>query len=71
MAARTESVCYTPRHAKTARQVFAGRTRRYVVTSAVEVYEYTVAPAAEGVMDPHGSRRPQPPLGRPGVPRRA
>ena len=35
-----DQVCYTPRQAEIARQVFAGRTRRYVMTSTVEVYEY-------------------------------
>ncbi|WP_078972925.1 NAD-dependent epimerase/dehydratase family protein [Streptomyces sp. MMG1533] len=35
-----DQVCYTPRQAETARRVFAGRTRRYVMTSTVEVYEY-------------------------------
>jgi nucleoside-diphosphate-sugar epimerase len=35
-----DQVCYTPRQAAIARRVFAGRTRRYVMTSTVEVYEY-------------------------------
>ncbi|MFD4627631.1 NAD-dependent epimerase/dehydratase family protein [Streptomyces sp. NPDC058475] len=35
-----DQVCYTPRQAQIARRVFAGRTRRYVMTSTVEVYEY-------------------------------
>ncbi|KUN70418.1 reductase [Streptomyces griseorubiginosus] len=35
-----DQVCYTPRQAAVARRVFAGRTRRYVMTSTVEVYEY-------------------------------
>ncbi|WSW77712.1 NAD-dependent epimerase/dehydratase family protein [Streptomyces sp. NBC_00996] len=35
-----DQVCYTPRQAEIARRVFAGRTRRYVMTSTVEVYEY-------------------------------
>ncbi|MEU8788804.1 NAD-dependent epimerase/dehydratase family protein [Streptomyces sp. NPDC048643] len=49
-----DQVCYTPRQAEIARRVFAGRTRRYVMTSTVEVYEYedTAAPVAEGAVDP-------------------
>lgn len=35
-----DQVCYTPRQAAIARRVFAGRTRRHVMTSTVEVYEY-------------------------------
>ncbi|MHB9853764.1 NAD-dependent epimerase/dehydratase family protein [Streptomyces krungchingensis] len=35
-----DQVCYTPRQARIARRVFADRTRRYVMTSTVEVYEY-------------------------------
>ncbi|MCZ4506781.1 reductase [Streptomyces sp. ActVer] len=35
-----DQVCYTPRQAEIARRVFAGHTRRYVMTSTVEVYEY-------------------------------
>ncbi|MCI3273203.1 NAD-dependent epimerase/dehydratase family protein [Streptomyces cylindrosporus] len=35
-----DQVCYTPRQAAVARRVFTGRTRRYVMTSTVEVYEY-------------------------------
>jgi nucleoside-diphosphate-sugar epimerase len=35
-----DQVCYTPRQAAIARRVFAGRARRYVMTSTVEVYEY-------------------------------
>ncbi|WP_113704245.1 NAD-dependent epimerase/dehydratase family protein [Nonomuraea lactucae] len=33
-----DQVCYTPRQAATARRVFGGRTRRYVMTSTIEVY---------------------------------
>ncbi|MFF6776135.1 NAD-dependent epimerase/dehydratase family protein [Streptomyces sp. NPDC012637] len=49
-----DQVCYTPRQADIARRVFAGRTRRYVMTSTVEVYEYedSAAPVAEGAVDP-------------------
>jgi nucleoside-diphosphate-sugar epimerase len=49
-----DQVCYSPRQALTARRVFAGRTRRYVMTSTVEVYEYedTAVPVAEGAVDP-------------------
>lgn len=49
-----DQVCYTPRQAEIARRVFAGRTRRYVMTSTVEVYEYedTAEPVAEDAVDP-------------------
>ncbi|WP_329270718.1 NAD-dependent epimerase/dehydratase family protein [Streptomyces sp. NBC_01451] len=56
-----DQVCYTPRQAATARRVFSGgRTRRYVLTSTVEVYEYedslvyedTVVPVREDAVDP-------------------
>ncbi|MEU0999719.1 NAD-dependent epimerase/dehydratase family protein [Streptomyces tibetensis] len=40
-----DQVCYTPRQATIARRVFTGRTRRYVMTSTVEVYEYEDSPA--------------------------
>jgi nucleoside-diphosphate-sugar epimerase len=40
-----DQVCYTPRQAALARRVFTGRTRRYVMTSTVEVYEYEDSPA--------------------------
>ncbi|WP_370414965.1 NAD-dependent epimerase/dehydratase family protein [Streptomyces fradiae] len=49
-----DQVCYTPRQAAIATRVFAGRTRRYVMTSTVEVYEYedSAFPVAEGAVDP-------------------
>jgi len=56
-----DQVCYTPRQAAIARRVFAGgRTRRYVMTSTIEVYEYedslvyedTVVPVREDAVDP-------------------
>ncbi|MPY36661.1 NAD-dependent epimerase/dehydratase family protein [Streptomyces adustus] len=50
-----DQVCYTPSQAAIARRVFAGRTRRYVMTSTVEVYEYEHSPAAgvpEDAVDP-------------------
>ncbi|WP_416072218.1 NAD-dependent epimerase/dehydratase family protein [Streptomyces sp. ME18-1-4] len=49
-----DQVCYTPRQAATARRVFADRTRRYVMTSTVEVYEYedTIARVRETDVDP-------------------
>jgi nucleoside-diphosphate-sugar epimerase len=49
-----DQVCYTPRQAAVARRVFTGRTRRYVMTSTVEVYEYedSVAPVREADLDP-------------------
>ncbi|MFF7443333.1 NAD-dependent epimerase/dehydratase family protein [Streptomyces sp. NPDC008122] len=49
-----DQVCYTPRQAEIARRVFATRTRRYVMTSTVEVYEYedSAVPVAESAVDP-------------------
>ena len=51
-----DQVCYTPRQAAIARRVFAGRTRRYVMTSTVEVYEYedSVTLVREEAVDPLG-----------------
>ncbi|MDF3148244.1 MULTISPECIES: NAD-dependent epimerase/dehydratase family protein [unclassified Streptomyces] len=51
-----DQVCYTPRQAQIARRVFTGRTRRYVLTSTVEVYEYedSTAPVRETAVDPLG-----------------
>ncbi|MFI8520432.1 NAD-dependent epimerase/dehydratase family protein [Streptomyces sp. NPDC085481] len=48
-----DQVCYTPRQAEIARRVFAGRARRYLMTSTVEVYEYedSAAPVAEDALD--------------------
>ena len=48
-----DQVCYTPRQAALARRVFTGRTRRYVMTSTVEVYEYedSLAPVRETDLD--------------------
>ncbi|MET7693498.1 NAD-dependent epimerase/dehydratase family protein [Streptomyces sp. NPDC005483] len=49
-----DQVCYTPRQAAIARRVLAGRTRRYVMTSTVEVYEYedSIALVREDAVDP-------------------
>ncbi|MGP9018460.1 NAD-dependent epimerase/dehydratase family protein [Streptomyces sp. BR1] len=49
-----DQVCYTPRQAAIARRVFAHRTRRYVLTSTVEVYEYedSPLPVPETALDP-------------------
>ncbi|MET7618523.1 NAD-dependent epimerase/dehydratase family protein [Streptomyces sp. NPDC005408] len=49
-----DQVCYTPRQAEIARRVFAGRTRRFVMTSTVEVYEYehSTALVREEAVDP-------------------
>ncbi|MFG2643445.1 NAD-dependent epimerase/dehydratase family protein [Streptomyces sp. NPDC048370] len=49
-----DQVCYTPRQAAVARRVFGPRTRRYVMTSTVEVYEYedAAAPVREDAVDP-------------------
>ncbi|WP_327680025.1 NAD-dependent epimerase/dehydratase family protein [Streptomyces sp. NBC_00467] len=49
-----DQVCYTPRQAEIAVRVFSGRTRRYVMTSTVEVYEYedSAEPVREEAVDP-------------------
>ncbi|WP_443053514.1 NAD-dependent epimerase/dehydratase family protein [Streptomyces sp. NBC_00285] len=49
-----DQVCYTPRQAEIALRVFTGRTRRYVMTSTVEVYEYedSIVPVREDAVDP-------------------
>ncbi|MFG2145870.1 NAD-dependent epimerase/dehydratase family protein [Streptomyces sp. NPDC048696] len=49
-----DQVCYTPRQAAVARRVFAHRTRRYVMTSTVEVYEYedSPRPVPESAVEP-------------------
>ncbi|MFG3348202.1 NAD-dependent epimerase/dehydratase family protein [Streptomyces sp. NPDC048018] len=51
-----DQVCYTPRQADIARRVFAGRTRRYVMTSTVEVYAYedSADPVTEDALDLSG-----------------
>ncbi|CAM5592224.1 NAD-dependent epimerase/dehydratase family protein [Streptomyces narbonensis] len=46
-----DQVCYTPRQAEIARRAFGTRTRRYVMTSTVEVYEYEHSAAAERVAE--------------------
>ncbi|MEU1466946.1 NAD-dependent epimerase/dehydratase family protein [Streptomyces sp. NPDC005761] len=38
-----DQVCYTPVQAETAVRVFSGRTRRYVMTSTIEVYDPATA----------------------------
>ncbi|MEU8776917.1 NAD-dependent epimerase/dehydratase family protein [Streptomyces sp. NPDC048606] len=43
-----DQVCYSPRQAAVAARVFAGRTRRYVMTSTVEVYAALARPGATG-----------------------
>ncbi|KQX47397.1 MULTISPECIES: NAD-dependent epimerase/dehydratase family protein [unclassified Streptomyces] len=49
-----DQVCYTPRQAVIARRVLGPRTRRYVMTSTVEVYayEHSAAPVREEAVDP-------------------
>ncbi|MFE2586734.1 NAD-dependent epimerase/dehydratase family protein [Streptomyces sp. NPDC059378] len=49
-----DQVCYSPRQAAIARRVLSGRTRRYVMTSTVEVYEHQDSPTAvtEDAVDP-------------------
>ncbi|MFI1173192.1 NAD-dependent epimerase/dehydratase family protein [Streptomyces melanogenes] len=51
-----DQVCYTPRQAAAARRIFAHRTRRYVMTSTIEVYEYedSAVPVPESSVDPRG-----------------
>ncbi|MER5478157.1 NAD-dependent epimerase/dehydratase family protein [Streptomyces sp. NPDC002734] len=58
-----DQVCYTPVQAAVAARVFGGRTRRYVMTSTIEVYDPASAalpavplgtPVTEGVVDPAG-----------------
>ncbi|MCL7427460.1 NAD-dependent epimerase/dehydratase family protein [Streptomyces sp. YS415] len=53
-----DQVCYTPRQAVLARRVFTGRTRRYVMTSTVEVYEHEDSPAlvTEAAVNPRAVR---------------
>ncbi|WP_406863213.1 NAD-dependent epimerase/dehydratase family protein [Streptomyces sp. HUAS MG47] len=48
-----DQVCYTPRQALIARRVLGPRTRRYVMTSTVEVYAYedSPVPLTEDVLD--------------------
>ncbi|MFG1947662.1 NAD-dependent epimerase/dehydratase family protein [Nonomuraea sp. NPDC048826] len=47
-----DQVCYTPHQAAVARRVFAGRTRRYVMTSTIEVYSsLDSAPVREDAID--------------------
>ncbi|MFE3638048.1 NAD-dependent epimerase/dehydratase family protein [Streptomyces sp. NPDC059168] len=41
-----DQVCYTPVQAAIAARAFAGRTRRYVMTSTIEVYDPTTAALA-------------------------
>ncbi|GGT33786.1 NAD-dependent epimerase/dehydratase family protein [Streptomyces purpureus] len=49
-----DQVCYTPRQALVARRVLGPLTKRYVMTSTVEVYEYedSLAPVPEEAVDP-------------------
>ncbi|WP_418959214.1 NAD-dependent epimerase/dehydratase family protein [Streptomyces tritici] len=48
-----DQVCYTPRQAVVARRVLGPRTKRYVMTSTVEVYEYedSALPLGEDALD--------------------
>ncbi|WP_306328598.1 NAD-dependent epimerase/dehydratase family protein [Streptomyces venezuelae] len=49
-----DQVCYTPVQAAIARRVLGPRTRRYVMTSTVEVYayEHSATPLREDAVDP-------------------
>lgn len=56
-----DQVCYTPVQAAVAARAFAGRTRRYVMTSTIEVYDPATAalpavpagtPVPEDIVDP-------------------
>ncbi|MFJ1969145.1 NAD-dependent epimerase/dehydratase family protein [Streptomyces sp. NPDC087903] len=58
-----DQVCYTPVQAAVAARAFAGRTRRYVMTSTIEVYDPATAalpavppgtPVPEEIVDPAG-----------------
>ncbi|MFE9708259.1 NAD-dependent epimerase/dehydratase family protein [Streptomyces sp. NPDC005930] len=58
-----DQVCYTPVQAAIAARAFSGRTRRYVMTSTIEVYDPATAalpvlppgtPVPEGAVDPVG-----------------
>ncbi|WP_204014769.1 Rossmann-fold NAD(P)-binding domain-containing protein [Sphaerimonospora thailandensis] len=50
---RSRSAANTPRQAAVARRVFEGRTRRYVMTSTIEVYaDLDGPPFAEDAIDP-------------------
>ncbi|MFE2141219.1 NAD-dependent epimerase/dehydratase family protein [Streptomyces sp. NPDC059456] len=56
-----DQICYTPVQAAIAARAFAGRTRRYVMTSTIEVYDPATAalPAVPpGVRVPEGSVDP-------------
>ncbi|MGW1519404.1 NAD-dependent epimerase/dehydratase family protein [Streptomyces sp. NPDC002287] len=46
-----DQVCYTPVQAAIAARVFAGRTRRYVMTSTIEVYDPQTAAALPAAPD--------------------
>ncbi|MEU3469063.1 NAD-dependent epimerase/dehydratase family protein [Streptomyces sp. NPDC006687] len=46
-----DQVCYTPVQAAIAARVFAGRTRRYVMTSTIEVYDPQTAAALTAAPD--------------------
>ncbi|MEV6950429.1 NAD-dependent epimerase/dehydratase family protein [Streptomyces sp. NPDC051183] len=50
-----DQVCYTPRQADIARRVFTGRTRRYVMTSTMEVYD-PAPPTPEALRYAEGKR---------------
>ncbi|QIB48327.1 NAD-dependent epimerase/dehydratase family protein [Streptomyces aureoverticillatus] len=56
-----DQVCYTPVQAAIAARAFGGRTRRYVVTSTIEVYDPATAalpPVSAGTPVPEGSVDP-------------
>ncbi|GGO45443.1 NAD-dependent epimerase/dehydratase family protein [Streptomyces lasiicapitis] len=56
-----DQVCYTPVQAAIAARAFDGRTRRYVVTSTIEVYDPATAalpPVSAGTPVPEGSVDP-------------
>ncbi|MEU8502214.1 NAD-dependent epimerase/dehydratase family protein [Streptomyces lavendulae] len=50
-----DQVCYTPVQAAIAARAFAGRARRYVMTSTIEVYD----PAGAALPDPAGAPVPE------------
>ncbi|MET9466473.1 reductase [Streptomyces sp. NPDC006544] len=57
-----DQVCYTPRQARLARRVFAGRTGRYVMTSTMEVYD-PAPPTSEALDYAEGKRQAEAVLG--------
>ncbi|WP_151736196.1 NAD(P)H-binding protein [Paenibacillus tengchongensis] len=47
-----DNICYSPDEAMAAVRIFAGSTRRYILTSSLSVYDTSPQALAEGVFDP-------------------